>query len=226
LSKLGEELKGLLEKAELYMDQILPEEEIRFCIDLVDTGERVTLVLKDEPEVLAGSVEPDARLYMERHIFDGILQGEADIFSLIARARITDTRPVEFEVYDEGKAQEIWEVGKAFLTYFFTPGRVKVKRLAPELAGEAHGAHPIPLVYWDGMRSSWIHMRAGELLNEEGERDPWPQLFVIQRGTGSALIGEEEFSVEPNTVVYVPVDAIHQVRAETDIELIWLAWKA
>jgi mannose-6-phosphate isomerase-like protein (cupin superfamily) len=163
---------------------------------------------------------------MTRPVFDSILSGEADIFSLTARAKMTDVRPVNFEVFTEEKAALIWEVGKAMLTYLFTPGRVKVKRLAPELAGVAHGAHPIPLVYWDGMRSSWIHLKRGEVLNVEGEKDPWPQLFVILKGQGRAIIGGEEFDVEPNRVVYVPMNLVHQLRAVSDIELIWLAWMA
>ena len=139
---------------------------------------------------------------------------------------MADVRPVNFEIFTEEKAALIWEVGKAMLTYLFTPGRVKVKSLALALAGEAHGAHPIPLVYWDGMRSSWIYLKKGEVLNVEGEKDPWPQLFVILKGQGRAIIGDEEFDVEPNRVVYVPMNLVHQLRAVSDIELIWLAWMA
>jgi hypothetical protein len=43
---------------------------------------------------------------------------------------MTDVRPVNFEIFTEEKAALIWEVGKAMLTYLFTPGRVKVKRRA------------------------------------------------------------------------------------------------
>ena len=219
-------MKRVIAEAELYMDLIVPEDELRFCFELVDTGEAATIVLKEEPEVVEGSIDPDARLFTTRPVFDSILRGEADIFSLAARAKMTDVRPVNFEIFTEEKAVLIWEVGKAMLTYLFTPGRVKVKILAPELAGEAHGAHPIPLVYWNGMRSSWIYLKKGEVLNVEGEKDPWPQLFVILKGQGRAIIGDEEFDVEPNRVVYVPMNSVHQLRAVSDIELIWLAWMA
>lgn len=226
LGKLVDEMKRVIAEAELYMDLIVPEDEVRACFELVDTGEAATIVLKEEPEVVEGSIDPDVRLFMTRLVFDSILRGEADIFSLTARAKMTDVRPVNFEILTEENAAQIWEVGKVMLTYLFTPGRVKVKSLAPELAGEAHGAHPIPLVYWDGMRSSWIYLKKGDVLNVEGERDPWPQLFVILKGRGRAIIGGEEFDVEPNRVVYVPVNSVHQLRAVSDIELIWLAWMA
>ncbi len=226
LGILVDEIKRIINEAELYMDLIVPEDELRACFELVDTGEAVTVVLKEEPEVVEGPIDPDARFFTTRPVFDSILRGEADIFSLTARAKMTDVRPVNFEILTEEKAALIWEVGKAMLTYLFTPGKVKVKSLAPELAGEAHGAHPIPLVYWDGMRSSWIYLKRGEVLNVEGERDPWPQLFVILKGRGRAIIGDEEFDVDPNMVVYIPMSSVHQVEALTDIELIWLAWMA
>ena len=226
MGKLVDEMKRVIDEAELYMDLIVPEDEVRACFELIDTGEAVTIVLKKEPEVVEGSIDPDARLFTTRPVFESILRGEADIFSLAARAKMTDVRPVNFEILTEEKAALIWEVGKAMLTYLFIPGRVKVKILAPELAGEAHGAHPIPLVYWDGLRSSWIYLKRGEVLNVEGEKDPWPQLFVILKGQGRAIIGDEEFDVEPNRVVYVPVNSVHQLRAVSDIELIWLAWMA
>lgn len=226
MSKLVDEMKRVIDGAELYMDLIVPEEELRACFELVDTGEAVTIVLKEDPEIVEGSMDPDVRFFTTRPVFDSIQLGEADIFSLTARAKMTDIRPVNFEIFTEEKAAMIWEVGKAILTYLFTPGRIKVKRLSQELAGEAHGAHPIPLVYWDGMRFSWIYLKRGEVLNVEGERDPWPQLFVILKGRGSAVIGDEEFDVEPNRVVYVPLNSVHQLEALTDIELMWLAWMA
>lgn len=226
MSKLVDEMKRVIDEAELYMDLIVPEEELRACFELVDTGEAVTIVLKEDPEIVEGSMDPDVRFFTTRPVFDSIQLGEADIFSLTARAKMTDIRPVNFEIFTEEKAAMIWEVGKAILTYLFTPGRIKVKRLSQELAGEAHGAHPIPLVYWDGMRFSWIYLKRGEVLNVEGERDPWPQLFVILKGRGSAVIGDEEFDVEPNRVVYVPLNSVHRLEALTDIELMWLAWMA
>ena len=226
MSKLVDEMKRVIDEAELYMDLIVPEDELRACFELVDTGEAVTIVLKEDPEIVEGSMDPDVRFYTTRPVFDSIQLGEADIFSLTARAKMTDVRPVNFEIFTEEKAALIWEVGKAMLTYLFTPGRIKVKRLSQELAGEAHGAHPIPLVYWDGMRFSWIYLKRGEVLNVEGERDPWPQLFVILKGRGRAVIGDEEFDVEPNRVVYVPLNSVHRLEALTDIELMWLAWMA
>ena len=59
-------MKRVIAEAELYMDLIVPEDELRFCFELVDTGEAATIVLKEEPEVVEGSIDPDARLFTTR----------------------------------------------------------------------------------------------------------------------------------------------------------------
>ena len=97
-------MKRVIAEAELYMDLIVPEDELRFCFELVDTGEAVTIVLKEEPEIVEGSIDPDVRLFTTRPVFDSILRGEADIFSLTARAKMTDVRPVNFEIFTKEKA--------------------------------------------------------------------------------------------------------------------------
>ncbi len=92
-------MKRVIAEAELFMDLIVPEDELRFCFDLVDTGEAVTIVLKEEPEIVEGSIDPDVRLFTTRPVFDSILRGEADIFSLTARAKMTDVRPVNLDIH-------------------------------------------------------------------------------------------------------------------------------
>jgi mannose-6-phosphate isomerase-like protein (cupin superfamily) len=221
-------LETLLEDAEFYMDLIKPTEgEMKICVELTDTGETATLILGDTPEVSEGCVEDaDGKVSMKNQVLTNILMQKADAFALAARARMDEKRPVEFEIFKKEHTKEILEVGKALLTYFFAPGRIKIKQLKPELAGQAHGAHPIPLVYWNGLRSSWILVKKGEILNKEGEKDPWPQLFIVLEGRGKGIVGDTESEVEPNMVIYIPKNTIHQLIAEEDIKLIWLAWQA
>lgn len=227
MNKFVSAIKKLLEETSLYADLLVPSEgEIRACIELVDTGDVATLILSDKASVIEGSARPDFKISMSRHIFQQIIQGKADAFALAGRARPDEVRPIEFEVYNKERNKEVWETIKALLTYLFTPGKVKVKNLRPEFAGEAHGAHPIPLVYWNGLRYSWFLVKSGEILNKEGEKDPWPQMFIIIEGKGKAIIGDQEFRIEPKTAFYIPRNCIHQIIAEQDIELIWLAWQA
>lgn len=227
MSRLVDTVRGLLEDASLYLDLLWTHSgNIRACVELVDTGEAVTLKLGEESEVVEGSVNPDFKISMNNQTLEKILKGQADAFALAGRARSDEVRPIEFEVYNKNRNEEIWETIKSLLIYLFTPGKIKIKTLCPELAGEAHGAHPIPLVYWNGLRHSWFVVRAGEILNKEGEKDPWPQLFIILQGKGRAVVGNKEFETKPETAIYVPRNCIHQIIAKENIELIWLAWQA
>jgi mannose-6-phosphate isomerase-like protein (cupin superfamily) len=227
MNQCSELLKQLVRDAPLYMDLINPtSEETRVCVNLYDMHESATLVIAEEIKVLEGAVNPELTISMRSTVLQAIVEGEADAFALAGRGRATQRRPIEFEIHTRDRGKEVWEVGKALLTYFFTPGTIKTRNLTPERAGQAHGAHPIPLVYWNGVRCSWILIKAGETLNEAGEKDPWPQLFIILEGRGKALIGDSTIQVEPETVVYVPTHSTHQVAAEDDLKLLWLAWNA
>ncbi|MCS7384915.1 MAG: cupin domain-containing protein, partial [archaeon GB-1867-097] len=136
-----------------------------------------------------------------------------------------EVRPIEFEIYNKERLKEIWETVRALLTYFFIPGRIKVRNLRPELAGYAHGAHPIPILYWNGLRFAWYIVKAGEILNKEKTKDPWPQMFIILKGKGKVIIQDEQFEIKPNTVIYIPRNSIHQITAKEDVELFWMAWQ-
>jgi mannose-6-phosphate isomerase-like protein (cupin superfamily) len=69
-------------------------------------------------------------------------------------------------------------------------------------------------------------VKRGEILNKEGEKDPWPQMFIMLEGKGKAIIGNEEFEIRPKTAIYIPRNCVHQIIAEEDVELVWLAWQA
>jgi hypothetical protein len=116
------------------------------------------------------------------------------------------------------------ETMKALMTVFCTPGRVKVRAIRKELAGDAHGAHPIPLVYWQGIRAAWYHVGPRETLNEEGERDMYPQCVIPLEGRGVLMLEQENPTLEPGNAYYVPPGSIHKVRTKAGLTLLWLAW--
>ncbi|NIO00159.1 MAG: cupin domain-containing protein, partial [Anaerolineae bacterium] len=64
----------------------------------------------------------------------------------------------------------------------------------------------------------------GATLNEAGEADPYPQLFVILGGRGRLVLDEMVVEVEAGRAYYVPPDSVHMVEAGTDVTLIWIAW--
>ena len=154
------------------------------------------------------------------------MKRDADAFALAGRSHIKESRPIDFEFIDQDRAAEIMETIKGLATFFLNPGRIKTKQLRLDLAGQAHGARPIPLVYWKGLRYAWYHIPAENILNEDGEQDPWPQAFVVLKGSGKVYVSDEILEIQPETVYYIPRNCTHQVHAEKAIELLWIAWDA
>ena len=68
-------------------------------------------------------------------------------------------------------------------------------------------------------------MERGETLNEEGERDSYSQMMVVTQGRGVLTLEEDAVELVPGRAVYIPVDSVHRVHAEEDLEMLWLAWK-
>ncbi len=222
---LVEGLRRLIEEAEAYRALFTLPAEARIGVRLIDSGEEASLIFAEHGvEVVEGLEEPDIMLAMESSTFRRILNGEADFGALIARSRAYEERPIGVEVLNPENRHALEALRISLL--LFTTGRVKVKRLRAELAGEAHGGHPIPLLYWNNVRVAWYHLNRGETLNKEGERDPHPQLIVILRGRGRLRLDEGEIPVEPRLAIYIPPDSLHQLRAESDLELLWIAWRA
>lgn len=63
-------------------------------------------------------------------------------------------------------------------------------------------------------------MRRGKVVNEEGERDPYPQVLVILRGRGTISVDDTELELKPNAAVYVPKNSVHMIKADEEVEAI------
>jgi mannose-6-phosphate isomerase-like protein (cupin superfamily) len=161
---------------------------------------------------------------MKSTTFQQIIDGNADFGALIGRSRMSDIRPINVEIRNPDRFPEALETVKSLMNGFFIPGRVKVRKLSKEYAGSAHGAKPIPITYWQGLRYSWYHVPSGAVLNQEGEKDPYPQAFLILKGNGVLELEEESLKVETGNVYYIPPNGLHKLHSETDIEMTWLAW--
>jgi len=217
-------LRQLTDDALEYVEQITTSEPVSVEIVLTDVQENATLHIHNKITLQEGSHNPDARILMTKTVFNNILAGKADFGALIGRSKYSEKRPIDFDIINTTKTNQIMSTLYTLMTFFFTPGKPKIKKLNRSLAGEAHGAHPIPLVYGDGLRSGWYTIDEGETLNESGEKDPYPQVFVIIKGRGEAQIGDARVTLEPDSAVYIPVNASHSVTALETMQLLWLAW--
>jgi mannose-6-phosphate isomerase-like protein (cupin superfamily) len=48
---------------------------------------------------------------------------------------------------------------------------------------------------------------------------------IILKGRDKFIVEDMEVAVEPSTAIYMPKNSLHQLRAEEDVEAIWLAWQ-
>ncbi|MBD3206966.1 hypothetical protein GF319_11580 [Candidatus Bathyarchaeota archaeon] len=221
---LSEGLESLVAESVLYTDQLKSESPIKIGFKLTDTGEESSIRVHEQLTVLPNTSEAVCLITMKSSTFKSILEGEADFAALIGRSRMSDRRPINLKVHDQARFDEVFETVKALMTVFFLPGRIKSKKLSREFAGSAHGAHPIPLVYWERLRYAWYHVSSGEVLNIEGEKDPYPQAILALKGEGKLELDAFPMDMELNRIYYIPPNSIHRVHAITDIELIWMAW--
>lgn len=230
LSDLVNTLRDFKNDSELYADLIFDaEKSITIVVELTDTGQTATLILEKETGVSSiekGGKKGDLKVTMTTQTLHDIAEGKANAFALAGRSKMSEKRPIDFEFLNPSRKEEAMEAIKGLATYFFVPGRVKMKDLRAELAGQAHGARPIPLVYWQGLRTAWYQIDAGTTLNEDKEIDPWPQAFIVLNGEGQAVIEKQTLELETNKTYYVPRNVVHQIEASTDVQLIWIAWDA
>ena len=211
---LLEGLKRLINDSELYTDQLKTENPINIGFRLLDTNEEAALIVHDKVTVAEDVSNSIVILTMQSTTFNKILDGEADFAALIGRSRMSDIRPINYEIKNPERFNEAFETMKALMNVFFIHGKVKIRKLSKELAGSAHGAHPIPIVYRKGLRYAWYHIAGGEVLNVGGEKDPYPQAFLLLKGKGVLELEETSLVLEPGKVYYIPPNSLHKVHAE------------
>ena len=217
-------LKSLVKLSELYQEQYKTKKPVQIGFKLTDTGEEASLIFHNKITIKADTSDAIVILTMQSTTFQQMIEGKAYFSALIGRSRMSDIRPINVEIRIPERFPEALEAVKSLMNGFFIPGRVKIRKLNKEYAGSAHGAKPIPIAYWDGLRYSWYHVPAGAVLNKEGERDPYPQAFLILKGNGVLELEEESLLVESGKVYYIPPNGLHKLYSETDIEMTWLAW--
>lgn len=227
MSRLIEILNQLLSDCELYLEALnVSDREISAGIELTDTHQTATIVVADSVTITDGLNDPAFKITMTEELLEKAMKGQVDLFALGGRSRMDEARPVDFEFYDKTRMKESMELIYRLGIFFFVPGRVKSRQMKLELTGKAHGANPLPLVYWKDLRTAWYHVSKGSVLNEDGEKDPYPQAFIVLKGNGRLVLEDLEVSIGPQNTYYIPQGSMHQVHAEEDVELIWMAWDA
>jgi hypothetical protein len=153
-------------------------------------------------------------------------QGQWSGLGAAGRAHIRDSAPLDFSIPAGVHPLEAMRRGYFFVTHFFS---VDVPTRIPFGEGhtrKVHGGHAAPLFYDRGIRSAYYRLEHGDVLNEDGAKDPMHQGFIVIGGSGTATIGEHRFSVRAGQAIYIPAHTIHMLAPDgpAALELIWLAW--
>ncbi|MEA1886138.1 MAG: hypothetical protein U9N72_02880 [Bacteroidota bacterium] len=118
-----------------------------------------------------------------------------------------------------------------FIQRFFNTSPYDKLELTKEHSRIVHGGHAIPIFYRTsdeiGVRSAWYQVNKGQQVNEPGDTNPFPQYFIVIRGNGFALIGNDTVRIKENEAYYIEPGSNHVFWTESEdpMEMIFLAWE-
>jgi len=188
---------------------------------VVSPGARVELLQGTEGD------QPAFVFSMAGETLRRIHAGEIAALTAGGKALASDVAPLEVEFGEGAKALSAPQQAMLeFLQRFFNRESPERILLGTEHSRIVHGAHAIPLYYAPGFRSAWYRIVKGQRLNEEGDRNPFPQAFIIISGAGSARIGDRTVAIHAGESFYVPPASDHVVWTDNQdgLVLLWLAW--
>ncbi len=192
----------------------------------------------------------DVTFSMDRDTLGNVYSGKWSGLTAAGRAHLSESAPLDFNTGRPNSlkrivrlactvvrlfighlrrfsiSREFMRSGYYFLSHFFsaeTPTRV---RFGAEHTRRIHGGDAAALFYHPGLRSAYYMVRPGQVLNEDGAKDPMHQCFILISGQGAVTICDKESPARPGEAIYIPPGTVHMLRPEGDepVEIIWLAW--
>lgn len=221
--------KMLQEMAKSFQKKI--DEKFALIVDfeIEDTKEMWHVVVeKGEVRVTKGRHNKSGfRFITSTETLRKIYEGKMTALTAAGKSKVSDSAPLDWKLAEGIEFSSInMEKALFFIQHFFNRDIPEKILLGEEYSRVVHGGHAIPLYYHPGLRSAWYLVKKGELLNEPGETNPFPQAFVFIEGEGFAKIGDKKIPVKANESYYIPPNIEHNVWTESDTPLvfIWFAW--
>lgn len=198
---------------------------------LTDASNKYHIVFQDKNFTLNENTADRANFAFRSSInhYNKIYNGEITGFTSVGRENISDTTPLDIEMYSAVTDHLMNDV-LFFVQRFFNASPHDKVILKKEHARIVHGSYAIPLFYQRsesiGVRSAWYQIEKGQQVNETGDTNPFPQYFIITKGQGYAKIGNDTLKVKSNESYYIApgLEHIFWNELEEPIELIFLAW--
>lgn len=163
--------------------------------------------------------EPTFYYSLDRATLGKLDRGELNPGTAMVKAFSTDPSPMEVEEM-EGFAQEEGFLETLLRTtfHFWVRGFPEVVPFGPEHTRFTHGADAVVLYYQPGFRSGWFRIEPGQHANEDprSQTNPFPSLFVVTRGKGTARIGGEEIDLHEGQSLFIPPEVTHEFWNDGD----------
>jgi len=104
------------------------------------------------------------------------------------------------------------------LSHFFTTGVPEVTRFGRDESLPTHGIGAVALHMMKGFRVMHFNIAPEEVANEDPrlEFGQMPNLFIVTRGRGQALLGDQEIELEEGMSVFVAPYVRHVIRNPYD----------
>lgn len=125
-----------------------------------------------------------------------------------AAAKSTPSDEVAMDIEDMPgfhSDQQATALAYVTLEHFWKKDQVEVTRFSRESSLPSHGAAIVSLYTMKDKRIAWFSLGKEEVANGDRDldRSQIPNLFIITKGKGKAIVGEEEIELEPGMSVFV-----------------------
>lgn len=131
----------------------------------------------------------------------------------MGKAKASDVTPMDVDV-TEGYVPpaDFDDIVRRMSFHFWVQGQPEIIRLERGSTRLVHGTDIGVIYYQEGFRSGWLDVRPGQHVNEpEDEQvNPFPSVFVVTKGHGTARIGGEELQVEEGDSIFIPPGTPHE----------------
>lgn len=140
----------------------------------------------------------------------------------MAKAFSTDKTPMDIA------ETEGFQPGEGFLNellkvtfHFWNRGFPELIPFNDQVTRFTHGMDAVIFYYQPGFRSGWFSIKQGYHVNADpkSRTNPFPSLMVFTRGKGTALIGDEEVTVQEGQALFIPPEISHQFFNENEAPL-------
>jgi mannose-6-phosphate isomerase-like protein (cupin superfamily)/putative sterol carrier protein len=196
-----------------------------------ETDEAYHVIFKNKTFTIHQNISGNANFAFKSTLehYNKIYHGEMTGFTSVGRENMSDKTPLDGAMYRPVTDHLMNDV-LFFIQRFFNTSPHDQVILRKENSRIVHGGHAIPLFYQQnndiGVRSAWYLIQKGQQVNKTGDINPFPQYFIITKGSGFAKIGNDTLRVKANESYYIAPGLEHIFWNELDepIEMIFLAW--